>query len=240
MAPDALAVAGFDRGIGEERRADETPRIRFSAGSKFRLQLIFRDIQTIQVVVVFVVEPAEHDHAASDEAGRGLPPRRGQTLVADFECLDCFLFGVKDHHVIQIAAEPASENVDLPLENRRGVPPPQDGRVFPFLPAQVLDAVVLDQGSQVDRVDVADAAILGMAARDDEELVLDYARRMKPPATRPSGSFGDGHFPPFARLQVEDPKVVQVGDGFASEHHEVGVDQLSRVVGPLPGSLLAV
>ena len=53
--------------------------------------------------------------------------------------------------------------------------PSQNTRIFPFFPAMSLDITSFNEFGEVNRVDIADAPVLGMASSNNKKLVANDA-----------------------------------------------------------------
>ena len=127
----------------------------------------------MQVVVVLGVEASEHQHAAADETSGWSSSGFGQGIGGDFQDLQCLFLGVENQQIIEVSAEPAPKNVDLATIASRGVAPSrQQGCAFraPLPPPQTLSSPRFHEFGQVNRIDIVEAPILGMASRYHIEL----------------------------------------------------------------------
>jgi len=95
---------------------------------------------------------------------------------------------------------------------------------FPFLPLQFVDSACFKETREVNREDITQASVFGVASCDNEELVAYSGWGVEPSSTGLGGSFGDGDFGPTHGEEVENPQIIQITHALASEHHQVGIE----------------
>lgn len=109
---------------------------------------------------------------------------------------------------------------------------------FSLNPSQFFSWACLKEGSEIERVHIAETTVLPMASRHDEELVIDHARRMKPSCTRPHGISVEFDLSPSESLKVKYPKVIEVCHALSAKDSEIGVLEFCGMVGAFPGCSL--
>jgi hypothetical protein len=77
-----------------------------------------------------------------------------------------------------------------------------------------------------------------MTTGNDEKLVTYFCRRMKPSGAGARRACNDRNFSPTHGEEIIDPQIVKIADALASKHHQVGIEEFSRMVGPGPRSSL--
>ena len=94
-------------------------------------------------------------------------------LPLNFDRGDLVLLGIKDQDVVEVITEAASEHVDFILQNCRTVSPSRQESIvlhLPLPPFQLSALSRLQQILKINRIDIAQATVFGMASCDNKEL----------------------------------------------------------------------
>ena len=140
----------------------------------------FEDIDVVEVVEVLPIEPSEDHHAAPHEAGAVSSPGFGVVprVAPNPEALHRVVCHIDHQHVVQVTAEPASEYVYFSIKYDGRVAPPAQERgslQLPLNPPQLIPLPSLQEGSQVEGEDVAQAPVFSVAPSHHKELVPNHA-----------------------------------------------------------------
>lgn len=168
------------------------------------------NIDVVEVVEVLSVESSEDKHAAAEETSTMSSSGFG-SLPGDFQTGDCISLGVQHEDIAEIIAEPASVDVYFILVYCWGVSPACHKSAVlhaSFAPGKSLSASSFEKTSKVYRIDVAEAAVLGVASSNHVELVSQEYWRMESSSTGPGAIFIGGKLYPAESVEVECPQVV--------------------------------
>jgi hypothetical protein len=75
-----------------------------------------KEVDITEVIEILSIEPSKDQQAASDEIST-VPSSGFGKFAMDFHAFEGLSFWVEDEDVLQVAAEPAAEDIDLSLED---------------------------------------------------------------------------------------------------------------------------
>ena len=194
----------------------------------------------MKVIKVLTVETSENDHAAAHKASAVSSARLRliDNTSSHSQPLHSVGLCVNDKHIIEITAETASKDVYFAVKYYRRVSPSAQERgssfKLPLYPFELLERLTCQKRLQVERINVAKAAIFSVAACHNEELVVNNAGRVESASARANVIFVEFDFSPPFVLEVEDPEVVQIGESFSSKDDQIRVGQLGHMVCAFP------
>ena len=194
------------------------------------------NIDVVQIVKVLSVKPTKNQHTTPQETGTMSPPCLWN-LTLDLSSWNLIFLRIKDQDVVQVIAKTTSENINFVIVNRRSMTPSGQKSIilhFPFFPPQRLNWTSFKERSQVDRVDITETTVFGMASGDYEELIANFSWGVESSSTRTLHFWRDGNLSPSHAEEIEDPEVIQVTDSLSSINHQVWIEQFGSMVSPGP------